>query len=146
MKKQRGKKSKYLIRSKSGLLENCIWQLSLQDYNTSLISLIRNELLNRIPGITESFNTNSRYFGYWIGEDKDRLYIYVQKKHLRIDLCIDNRHEKEIVKDGFEVVFANNFQGRDDWVTGWRVPHNTKNIEAVLKWLCYAFEKSKTNN
>jgi len=142
MKRQRGKKSKYLKRSESGLLEDSIWQLSLQNYPKSLISLIRKELINRVPGITESFNTNSRYFGYWTGEDKDRLYIYIQKKHLRIDLCIDKRHEKEIVKDGFEVVFTNNFQGRDDWITGWRVPHDTESKEAVMKWLCKAFGKN----
>jgi len=142
MKVQRGKKPKYLIRAEIGLLNDHIWQQTLHNYPTSLVCLIRQKLLKEVPGMTESFNTKSRYFGYWTGNDKDRLYIYVQKNNLRIDLCINREYEKNIKKNSFGVIFVNNFQSQNNWITGWRVPHNTENKEAIMKWLLKAFDRN----
>jgi hypothetical protein len=60
-------------------------------------------------------------------------------KELCILLDISRDFEGQIRIAGFEICFINNFQGRAGWLTGWRVPHATENIEAVLKWLCAAF-------
>jgi hypothetical protein len=142
MKKTRGKKGKYLIRAEKGLVKNGDWKRTLRNYPTNLVCSIREQLLERIPGLTEKFNKNSRYFAYWIGDDKDRLYIYVQKNILRIDLCISRDIEKEIRREGFKVHYVNNYQGRAKWLTGWQIPHSTNDIEGVVKRLCNAFERN----
>ena len=142
MKGQRGKRAIHVIRAKNGLLAKTHWQRTLQAYPISLITLVREKLQKRIPGITEKFNSNSRYFGYWIGDDKDRVYICVQKKNLCIRLCISRDYEGEICRADadFEIRYSHNFQGRAGWLTGWYVPHSTKNINVVIKYLLKAFE------
>jgi hypothetical protein len=138
MKGQKGKKGIHVIRAKEGLLAKTHWQRTLQAYPTSLITRVRKKL-EKIPGITEKFNSNSRYFGYWIGDNKDRVYIYVQKKKLRIDLYIDRKFEENISKEISKVDYVNNWQGKAGWLTGWQVPQSTTNIDMVVKWLCNAF-------
>ena len=141
MKGQRGKKGIYVIRAKRGLLNDTIWRCTLKNYPISLICLIRERLLKKIPGLTEKFNSNSRYFGYWTGDDKDRVYIYVQKKQLVIDLYISN-YATTLKKQGFKIKPRNNFQGQKGWLTGWHVPHSisTKKLSEAVKCLCKAFE------
>jgi hypothetical protein len=99
----------------------------------------RRELAKHVPGLNEKFNRRCRYFGYWSKDGEDRLYIFVQKKRLSILLRINRDFEKAINKSGFEVHFVNNFQGRAGWLTGFRVPHDAKNINTVMKWLLKAF-------
>jgi len=137
-KENRGKKGKYLVYAEKGLLKNSVWKGPLDNYQTKLMRLIREQLKEKVSGLTEKFNTNSRYFGYWTGTEKDRAYIYVQKKNLRIDLLINRDSEAKMKKEDFEVCFTNNFQGRAGWLTGWRVPHTTS-IERVMKRLLKAF-------
>jgi len=135
-----GKKSKYLVCAEMGLVDDSVWEGPLDNYPTKLIRLIRKQLKEKVPGLTEKFNTNSRYFGYSTG--KDRAYIYVQKDRLRIDLDISRDFEANLKEEGFEVHFINNFQGKDGWLTGWRVPHTTS-IERVMKWLLKAFNEDE---
>ena len=102
--------------------------------------------------MSEKFNTSNKppYFGYSVGDGKDKAYIYVQKKNLRIDLDLRRKneidldlrrkYEEEIRNEGFKVNFVNNFQGQDGWLTGWYVPHSTKNINVVVKYLSKVFE------
>jgi len=142
MKGQRGKKGTYVIRAKRGLLNDTTWRRTLKDYPTSLICLIRERLLKKIPGLTEKFNSNSRYFGYWIGDDKDRVYIYVQKEQLVIDLCISSDFATTLNKQGFRVKARDNFQGRAGWLTGWQVPQSTTDVNFVVNSLCKAFEEN----
>jgi len=143
MKEKRGKQAKYVICAEKGLLKSSVWKRKLKDYPTDLVCSIREQLLKKVPGLTEKFNRNSRYFGYWTSadKDKDKAYIYVQKKDLRIDACISQDLEPDLQKAGFEVRYVNNFQGKVDWLTGWRVPHNTTNIKTVVKWLLKAFRE-----
>ena len=141
MKGERGKKGKHLVFAEKSLVQDKEWKQALNKYPTDLLCSIREQLLNRVPGLTEKFNTNSRYFGYWTGTDKDRAYIYIQKKYLRIDLNISQELVADLQKAGFEVRITNNFQGRARWLTGWRVPHTTKNIETVMTWLLKAFNE-----
>lgn len=145
MKGQRGKKGTNIIRAKQGLLNDKMWQRTLKNYPISLVCKIRERLLKKIPGLTEKFNTNSRYFGYWRDEEKDNAYIYVKKKTLRIDLCINrDDYEKKISKAdaNFEIRYSHNFQGRAGWLTGWYVSHDTKNLNGVVKYLSKAFEEN----
>lgn len=138
----RGKQSEQPIRAKNGLLDDSVWRSKLRGYPSSLLCLIRQRLQKEIPGITESFNTNSLYFGYRVGTQKERAYIYIQKEKLRIDLCISRDFELDIRKKGFEIHYSNNFQGRAGWLTGWQIPHLTKDTDAVVTWLCKAFEEN----
>ena len=140
MKGQRGKKGTYVICAKRGMLSNQTWQGTLKNYPTSLIRLIRGSLQKKMPRLSEKFNSNSRYFGYWIGDDKDRAYIYVQKHNLVIDLHIESSYVSELEKEGFVIKPRDNFQGQAGWLTGWHVPHDTKKICVVIKWLLKAFE------
>jgi hypothetical protein len=142
MKEQRGKKAKYLVPAKKGLVNDNVWRRILDNYPTDIVCSIREQLLRKVPGLTEKFNTNSRYFGYWTATDEtDRAYIYVQKRGFRIDLCVKRRVEPELRRAGFEVRYVNNFQARAGWLTGWRVPHTTKDTRAIMKWLLRAFEE-----
>ena len=143
MKGKRGKKGKYLVRAEKGLVKDSEWKPALKNYPTDLVCSIREQLLEKVPGLTEKFNRSSRYFGYWTGTDEDRAYIYVQKKDLRIDVHISQDLAADLQKAGFEVRFTNNFQGRARWLTGWRVPHSTKNIKTVMTWLLKAFNEGK---
>jgi hypothetical protein len=139
MKVRRGKKAKYLVCAETGLLKDSAWKRTLEGYPTVLVCSIRKELARRIPGLSEKFNRKSRYFGYWTDTDNDRAYIFVQKKNLCILLCISRDFEAEVRKTGFDVRFINNFQGRAGWLTGLYVPHTTKNVGKLMKWLLKAF-------
>lgn len=143
MKGKRGKKGKHVVHAKKGLVKDSVWKQTLKNYPTDLVCSIREKLLDKVPGLTEKFNTNTRYFGYWTGKDKDRAYIYVQKKGLRIDLHISHDSEAGLREAGFEVCFIDNFQGTAGWLTGWHVPHTTNNIKTVMTWLLKAFNEDK---
>jgi len=140
MKKARGKKAKYVILAEKGLLEEPAWRVKLQSFPLGLICLIRKELLKSVPGVTEKFNGNSRYFGY--RDDKDRIYIYIQKKQLVIDLCISPDFASTLINHGFKVKPRDNFQGQNGWLTGWQVPHTRTDINFIVKSLNKAFERN----
>jgi len=130
-----------IIQTDIGLLADKIWKAQLRNYPTELLSLIRKSLLEKVPNLGEKFNQAGLYFGYRVGNRKDQAYIYVQKKNLIIDLCINRNFRKELKQAGFEVKYRDNFQGRADWLTGWRIPQSTLNLKPVLKWLGKALEK-----
>jgi len=136
------RRSKNIESADVGLVKDVIWKKSLQNRDTALLCSIRKSLIKKIPGLTEDFNKQSRRFGYWKGCDADKAYIYVQKKDLRIDLCISREHEKDLQKQGYIVKYQNNFQGRAGWLTGWHVPHSTEDLEQIVNWLCKAFEEN----
>jgi hypothetical protein len=135
-------KSTNVTMAERGLLEESVWKDTLRECPLELISSIRTSLPEKVFGLNEKFNCSSRYFGYWVGSDKDRAYIYIQKKNLRIDLCIGREFEEDIRRDGFKVNYVNNYQGRLGWLTGWQVLHSTNKVEAVMKWLQKAFDRN----
>jgi hypothetical protein len=141
MKGQRGKKAKYVKYAEKGLIKDGVWKKILQSYPSTLIKAIRQRLIAEIPNLNEKFNTKSRYFGYYTKDNEDRLYIYVRKEKLRIDLCISRDFEAAIRNDGFIIKYLNNYQGRNGWLTGWHVPQSTTDVKTVLKWLCKAFKQ-----
>lgn len=144
-------------RAEIGLLEERYWRAPLGKCPIELLCVIRKQLLSAVPRLTEKFNPTTpgmRYFGYKVRNrdaakndfskrsyGPDKAYIYIQKKNLRIDLCIDRKCEHELRKAGYKVKYSNNFQGRADWLTGWYVPHSAKNIKKVMKWLLMAFNR-----
>lgn len=129
-----------IFKTKIGLLADTYWRSDLRDYPTELLCRIRKSLLKSIPQLVEKFNTGSLYFGYSLGESEDKAYIYVQKKNLRIDLCISPNFSEDLNRLGFSIRHHDNFQGQAGWLTGWYVPHSTTDIDLILKWLCKAFE------
>ncbi len=144
MKKARGKKGKYLIYpdNRNGLVEDYKWKGYLDKYPDGLIRQIRLKLAERLPGLSEKFNHNSKYFGYRVKDEKDRVYIYVQKKNLVIDLHIKPSYVNELEKEGFIIKPRDNFQGQNGWLTGWKVPQSTTDVDPVVNWLCKAFESN----
>jgi len=136
-------KSSNVILADTGLLKDSVWKHALQGHPTTLVCSIRKKLTKKLPKVAEKFNTNSHYFGYWTGMGKDRAYIYVRKKDLRIDLCISQKFEIDLRKAGFKVRYINNFQGRAGWLTGWYVPHSVEKAETIIDWLSKAFQEDK---
>jgi len=134
--------SKNVTIAESGLVDDSVWKRSLKGRPVDLICQIRQKLLDENFNLNEKFNCNSRYFGYCIGQDKDKVFIYVQKKDLRIDLCIGRENEDKLTATGFNVKYVNNYQGRSGWLTGWHVPHNTKDTSTMMRWINKAFENT----
>lgn len=139
MKQKRGKKAKYIIYATAGFLENVDWEQTLEDYPTELVCSIRKKLKETVPDLTEKFNYNYPYFGYRQGNGPDKLYLYIQKKSIKIDIQISKEYKKEIEMEGFEIREANNFQAREGWITGWYIPQSTKDITVIMKWLTKPF-------
>jgi len=123
-----------------GLMPEDDYQKALKGYPTALVCFIRAAIVERVTGLTEKFNPKQRYFGYCVKNDSDKAYIYVQKKKLVIDLCIDQRFAKEIEGEGFAVRPRDNFQYKARWLTGWEVPQSTLNIGPIIKYFCEAFK------
>jgi hypothetical protein len=148
------RKGNKIYQAKVGLLEDKYWRYLLKDYPIDLLCAIRNGLEESIPLLAEKFNPTTpglQYFGYKVRNrdaakndfskrsyGPDKAYIYIQKKNLRIDLDIDRRKfEQELGKAGYEVRYSHNYQGQAGWLTGWYVPHSTKE----MKWLLMAFNR-----
>lgn len=131
-----------IFKTKIGLLADTYWRSDLRDYPTELLFRIRKSLLKSIPQLVEKFTVSQHRFGYGKCYDKDRAYIYVQKKDLRIDLCISREHEKDLQNQGYIVKYQNNFQGRAGWLTGWYVPHSAEDLGQIVNWLCKTFEEN----
>ncbi len=130
-----------IFKAKSALLDDCFFQPELQDYSMKVLDAIRKGLAKAIPELSEKFNTNSLYFGYNVGEDEDRAYIYVQKENLVIDLHIEPSYVSELEQEGFVIKPRDNFQGQAGWLTGWQVPQSAADADCVVNWLCKAFEE-----
>jgi len=141
MKKIHGKKGMYLIypTNGTGLVEDYKWEKYLDKYPDVLLKQIRKDLSERLPKLNEKFNYKSKYFGYCVKDEKDKLYIFVQKNDLCILLDISRDYEEEIRSAGFKIRHWHNFQGRNGWLTGWYVPHSTTNVHVVMKHLLRAF-------
>ena len=99
------------MEARSGILAGEHWLPVLRCYPTELIRAIRRRLAAEIPGLTEKFNAGSRYFGYHVQDDKDRAYVYVQKRDLVIDLCLSAELSAGLLEAGFEVRPKNNSKG-----------------------------------
>jgi hypothetical protein len=130
-----------IFQAKSTLLDDCFFQPELQEYSMMVLDPTRKALAKAVPELSEKFNTSKLYFGYSVGEDedKDKAYIYVQKKNLVIDLHIKPSYVNKLEQEGFVIKQRDNFQSRAGWLTGWYVPHSTKNINIVVKYLSKAF-------
>lgn len=138
--RQRTRSGNEIIQTDTGLLEDTAWKFEFCPYPIELLCSIRQALVETVPGLAEKFHPKLRYFGYRVGADKEKVYIYVLKKKLIIDLCINPSFIEELRRTGFKVKPRNNFQGQRGWLTGWEVPQSTLNIKPVVKWLCKALK------
>ncbi len=139
------KQSENIIYKEKGLLAGKQWQPFLQHSHIGVVCMIRNKL-KQIPGISEKFNVKSLYFGYWVGDEKDRIYIYVRIKHLTVDIDLPIKYDAEIRRQGFEIKKRRNYQGRAGWLTGWRIPYTTQKDIKIVKWLRRVFETKSYNS
>ena len=119
------------------------WIPFFSSYPSNLIkvfNLLRKDLEKRTTNIREKFNIKSRYFGYGLEGSSDRVYIYVQRKKLVVDIDI---HINQIKKQKeFTFSSRNNYQGRAGWVTGWEIPCSKlgqiQEIEEIVNVMCQA--------
>lgn len=114
----------HLMESSGGLLPENNWLHFFSNYPADSIRqliLLRIDLAKRIPAITEKVNGKTHYFGYRLGQSAQRLYIYVQRKKIVVDINID---KNQVEKLGYKVTCRNNFQRRAGWpTTGWEIPY-----------------------
>lgn len=129
-----------IIQTYKGLLEDSVWKFKFCPYPIDLLCSIRKELAEKIPRLAEKFHPQLRYFGYRVGADKEKAYIYVLKNKLIIDLCVDLNHVKKLEEEGFDVKPRNNFQAKRGWLTGWQIPRSTIDIKPIVKWLYKALK------
>ena len=128
-----------IVEARSGLLPDACWRPATGSDPTELVCSVRQELAEMIPLLREKFNFDRRYFGYHLPGDKDRAYIYLQKKKLVIDLCASTDLASHLRRLGFDVRPKSNFEAKIGWLTGWRVPYSTANVREVVTWICKAF-------
>mgnify|MGYP001035978934 CR=1 FL=1 len=146
-----------IFKAKIGLIPETYWQSDLRDFPANLLCSIRKSLEESVPDLFDAWHPtthNLLYFGYRVKKSKDvsdiskkaysedKAYIYVKSKMLVIDIKINPQFVNDIRQDGFKVRPKTNYQAQTAWVTGWQVPHLTNNVEAVMKWLCKAFEEN----
>lgn len=110
-------------------------------YPLKALLAIRLKLLEGCPSLREKINPNTRYLGYARGTESDSLYIYVQKSRLLVDVKIPADSAARIEAQGFAVHPRNNFQGRQGWLTGLRIPHDTDKIDEASNILLEALQK-----
>ena len=132
--------SKNVMTVDAGLVEDAEWGAYLKKYPVDLALAVRGRLLRKVEGLTEKFNRKSRYFGYRRAGGSDVVYLYVQKKGLRIDVRVSRGYEDTLRRAGFEVHYSDNFQGKAGWLTGWHVPHVTRKTAFVVELILKAFE------
>ena len=109
-----------------GLLPNELIKDALYGYPTELVFYLRERLASEFPRLREKLNAKRcyRYLGYANGQT-DALYVYVQKRLLRIDIKLPQVRVAELRQCGFQVLPVKNFQWKAGWITGWRVPNDT---------------------
>ena len=134
------KRRQNVIKSDAGLLDKTVWRRRLEDYPTDLFLQIQSLLKANVKDLTEKFNHKSRYFGYCKAGHSDVLYIYIQKKRLRIDLKIDQDYEKALRRAGYTVKYVNNYQGRFGWVTGWFISQDCRKVKEIVNYMLKAFK------
>lgn len=113
------------------LLKNTELKSIFRNRPLSFVNKLRNELINKFPNLCEKVNTNSYYFGFSVGDNKDAIYIYLQKKKMVIDVDVSRNQEPELIKKGFDIQYRNNFQGQAGWLTGLNLQYNSINYETI---------------
>lgn len=117
----------------------------LQGYPTELLHRLRRRLAAACPKLREKFNPGSRYLGYANGPSRDALYIYVQKKALVMDMRLPADMTEDLRARGFDVRPRDNFQGRQGWLTGLHVPHDSDREKEVVALMVEALQGEQTD-
>ena len=119
-------------------------ETALRGYPQDSILQLRRRLKEACPDLREKHNATGQYFGYAVGMRPDALYIYVQKKGLVLDLDMSRSRMEGIAAMGFEIRPRDNFQHRQGWLTGLRVPDGSDRLDAVLNLALEALERRGT--
>jgi hypothetical protein len=131
-----------VTRSFSGLLPDNVWNPYLTDFDALRVSFLRHGLVANVPGLCESFNKKvPRYFGYFKKNERDNLYIYIQKKKLVVDINLNPNFANYLISLGFTVSLRRNLQERDGWLTGWDIPNEIIGVkrQQILAFMVKVF-------
>lgn len=119
---------------------------ALQGYparGRELVLELRRRLKAEFRELREKYNPNSRYLGYAVGRS-DALYVYLQKSRLVLDVRVPEDRADELSHRGIQVVPRSNYQARDAWLTGVRVPHDTDEPGAIVQLAVSALRGQQT--
>ena len=98
---------------------------------------LRRRLKETFPTLREKLNTGRRpYIGFKVEDASDSLYFWVQKGCLLISARVRDRDKwtVDLRSQGFEVrPNPNDFQGRNGWLTGVRVPHDADDLDPLVR-------------
>jgi hypothetical protein len=112
---------------------------------TELIFHLREQLARGFPHLREKINPTKggAYLAYG-NKGTDALYLYVSKKWIRIVIDLPTSRSDDLKRIGFEVLEPNKgWQGIAGWITGWKVPYDTKNVDTVVAWAREALQRVK---
>lgn len=123
----------YLIKGDEGLLELNTIKQKLHGYPLGLAIQIRDQLASKIPTLHEKLNVNSKYLGYSNGNQRDVLYVYIQKKQLVLDIKVSKDEAEKLRDQGVRINPRNNYQCRAGWLTGISMPHDSNKLNAVME-------------
>ena len=101
-------------------------------YPLATVLELRAKLKQACPELREKLNSNSRYLAYAVGSGSDRLYVYIMRHGLVLDLRIPKDKAEQVRAKGFAVRERDNYQGRAGWLTGVRVAHDTGRLAEVV--------------
>jgi hypothetical protein len=114
----------------------------LDSYPHELLGTIRAALASKCHGVVEKPNHKSRYLSYKKSNANKAAYIYFQRNCLVIDLNLSVDRLEEVEALGLEVKPKNNFQAKNGWLTGLRVPYDTDKQNEVVSLLLEALTKN----
>ncbi|MCK4785898.1 MAG: hypothetical protein KAV87_19235 [Desulfobacteraceae bacterium] len=130
--KVKGKYSRNVVVSKTGLLATELLFGALKGYPQDLVGKLRKRLAAEFPNLREKINPRGRYLGY-ANRGSDAIYVYVRKKNLLIDIRLSADLAEDLRRLGFTVRPRDNFQAKVGWLTGLIVPHNTDKLAHVVE-------------
>ena len=127
-----GGKSGNVIKSDKGLLpDELVWDV-FRGYPKGLVQELRERLAAEFPGLREKANRSSKYLGY-SNRHGDRVYTYVRKRHLLLDMRLAADMADDLKPQGFQVKPRDNYQAKVGWLTGVIVPHDTDKFEIIIE-------------
>jgi hypothetical protein len=132
-----------LLTSDAGLVAEDRWDRALAMYDLTLIREIRTRLAKRVDNLNEKVNVGrSPYFSYSAGNGTDAVTLWLQMEVLIVDVRLSPSHATDLRRMRYEVRPRNNWQGGAGWLTGWRIPLDTKDIKNIVDWLAAALDRS----
>lgn len=106
----------------------------LQGYDAlkSLMELLR-QLKASVPELRVKYNRRGKYLGFAAGKESDAAYVHIQKRGLVVDVRVSVERGEDLKRQGFRITPRNSYQGRAGWLTGVRVPTDTRELAPILE-------------